>query len=603
MILKSIVRHRNLFFVSIVGLSLIMGSCATRNAALQKKGGQLERTADGVAVRSTLSAEDSLRYDYFFLESVRQENAGHYAAAYDLLQHALKINPDAAEAYFAESVYLSELKQDSLALNHLEKAAALNPDNSYYIERVAQYYTNAKDYVKAIDSFEELYARNKDREDVLEILLRLYQQQKDYDKMLSTINRIEQIEGESEEIILSKMQVYELKGDKKSAFGVLKKLSDAHPSDLNYKVMMGNWLMQNKREKDAYRIFSAALKEEPDNAYVQSSMADYYQAMGQDSLANQMKEQMLLSPKTSSESRITLLQQAVRDNQQEGWDSTKILRLFQRVMAAHPKDADVAGLNAAYMSLKKMPQDSVLKAYQHVIDIAPDNAAARFQLIQAQWAKKNWDKVIDLSKPALEYNPEEMAFYYFLGVAYYQKNETDMALNTFQKGVSEINSQSDPNIVSDFYGFMGDILHQKGKADEAFAAYDSCLQWKADNVECLNNYAYFLSQENRELQKAEQMSYKTVQAEPRNSTFLDTYAWILFMQGRYAEAKIYADQAVLNDTDSVQSGVVLEHAGDIHAKLGDMTAALDYWKKALKAGGVDNQAILERKIKLKKYIK
>ena len=75
------------------------------------------------------------------------------------------------------------------------------------------------------------------------------------------------------------------------------------------------------------------------------------------------------------------------------------------------------------------------------------------------------------------------------------------------------------------------------------------------------------------------------------------------MQGRYAEAKIYADQAVLNDTDSVQSGVVLEHAGDIHAKLGDMTAALDYWKKALKAGGVDNQAILERKIKLKKYIK
>ncbi len=603
MILESIVRHRNLFFVCIVGLSLMVGSCATRNAALQKKGSLMERTANGVSIQSALSAEDSLRYDYFFLESVRQENAGHYAAAYDLLQHALKINPYAAEAYFAESVYLSELKQDSLALNHLEKAAALNPDNSYYIERVAQYYTNAKDYAKAIESFENLYARNRDREDVLEILLRLYQQQKDYDKMLSTINRIEQIEGESEGIILSKMQVYELKGDKKSAFGVLKKLSDAHPSDLNYKVMMGNWLMQNKREKEAYQIFSAALKEEPDNAYVQSSMADYYQAMGQDSLANQMKVQMLLSPKTSSESRITLLQQAVRDNQQQGGDSTKILRLFQRVMTAHPKDADVAGLNAAYMSLKKMPQDSVLKAYQHVIDIAPDNAAARFQLIQAEWAKKNWDKVIDLSKPALEYNPEEMAFYYFLGVAYYQKNNADMALNTFQKGVSEINSQSDPNIVSDFYGFMGDILHQKGRADEAYAAYDSCLQWKADNVECLNNYAYFLSQENRELQKAEQMSYKTVQAEPRNSTFLDTYAWILFRQGRYAEAKIYADQAVLNDTDSVQSGVVLEHAGDIHAKLGDMAAALDFWKKALRAGGVDNQAILERKIKLKKYIK
>ena len=102
-------------------------------------------------------------------------------------------------------------------------------------------------------------------------------------------------------------------------------------------------------------------------------------------------------------------------------------------------------------------------ALKHVLTISPDNAAARIQLIQAQWPKKKWDDIISLCKPAMEYNPDEMAFYYFMGLAYYQKDQQDKALDTFRRGVGEINSQSNPDIVSDFYAIMGDILHQKGK--------------------------------------------------------------------------------------------------------------------------------------------
>ena len=156
-------------------------------------------------------------------------------------------------------------------------------------------------------------------------------------------------------------------------------------------------------------------------------------------------------------------------------------------------------------------------------------------------------------------------------------------------------------MVSELYAIMGDILQKKGKMQQAFAAYDSCLQWKDDNIGCLNNYAYYLSEDGHNLQKAEQMSYKTIKAEPKNSTFLDTYAWILFMQDRFAEAKIYADQAVTNDTDSVQSAVILEHTGDIYACLGKVNDAVNFWKKAVKSGG--DSALLKRKIELKKYIK
>ena len=146
---------------------------------------------------------------------------------------------------------------------------------------------------------------------------------------------------------------------------------------------------------------------------------------------------------------------------------------------------------------------------------------------------------------------------------------------------------------------MGDILHEKNREAEAYAAYDSCLQWKPDNVGCLNNYAYYLSEKGKDLQKAEQMSYRTIKAEPDNSTFLDTYAWILFMQERYEESKIYIDQAV--QKDSTVSEVILEHAGDIHAKVGDMEKALDYWQQARKKGA--DSKVLIRKIKLRKYLK
>jgi tetratricopeptide (TPR) repeat protein len=154
---------------------------------------------------------------------------------------------------------------------------------------------------------------------------------------------------------------------------------------------------------------------------------------------------------------------------------------------------------------------------------------------------------------------------------------------------------------------MGDILHQKGREQEAFAAYDSCLQWKDDNIGCLNNYAYYLSEKGLQLDKAEQMSYRTIKAEPKNATFLDTYAWILFMQRRYSEAKIYIDQTLQCDSDS--SAVLLEHAGDIYFHVGEEDKAVSFWQKALEKASDNSeikgerQQVLIRKIKLKKFIK
>lgn len=577
------------------GMIAILFGAATLPSLARKK-----KTMPTVATEDTLPANDRKRFDYFFLEAIRQQEAGNLTAAFDLLEHARHIDPKAAGVYYFESMYYSMMKQDSMALACMEKSVGLNPENQTYAERLAQYYIENQQYDKAIDAYELLFSHNHDNTDALRILVQLYQQKKNFPKMLSTISRLENEEGESEQLTLAKMRVYEMMGDKKAAYNELKALSDKHPLDMVYKTMLGNWLMQNNRQKEAYKLFTDVLKEEPDNAYAESSLYDYYNATNQGEQARQMLDRILMGGTTSVDTKIVMIRSFIQDNESHGADSTQVLSLFDKVLAVKNPSSQIAELRAAYMSLKKMPQDSVNAAFRKVLDIAPDNANARMQLVQNLWNDKKYDDVIAMTDQAQAYNPEEMVFYYFGGMAHYMKGDDDATLETFRKGLGQVNENSSPDLVSDLYMIMGDILNKKGLEKESFAAYDSCLQWKDDNVPALNNYAYYISLKGTDLQKAEQMSYKTIKADPKNGTYLDTYAWILFMEERYHEAKIYIDQAIANLDSTQNNNTVIEHAGDIYAMNGLADEAVKFWKQAYEAG--EKSDAIKMKIKEKRYI-
>lgn len=543
---------------------------------------------------------DSLQsYNYFFLEGVRQQEMGNLTAAFDLLRHARDLNPNAPEVYYLLAPYYVDLKDDTRSRAYYERAATLDPENSSYIEKLGQLYVSQKDYPNAINAYEKLYALNKARVDVLQILYQLYGSQNEFQQMINVLNRIEVLEGSSEQISLSKMQIYEQMGEKRKEYDELKSLVDSHPLDLNYKVMFGNWLLQNGKKKEAVKLYRNVLKEEPTNALAKLSLLDYYRTIGDQATVDVITQELLQSPKTEKETKIALLRQVISSNQQANVsDSAEVMKLFSQALSVPQSDADILMMKAAYMSLKKMPKAEINRVYEQAIDVEPDNSRARIALIQNIWDTGDYDKVIAICRPAQEYNPEEMVFYYFQGMAQYQKHENDAALQTFRKGISQIKADSNPDVVSDFYALMGEILHEKGRLAESFQAYDSCLQWKPDNIAAMNNYAYYLSEANKDLPKAEQLSYKTIKAEPNNSTFLDTYAWILFQQKRYEEAKIYIDQAIRSD--STLTGVVKEHAGDIYAMTGDIDKALEFWQQSLKGG--NQSAVLKKKIQLKKYV-
>ena len=505
-------------------------------------------------------------YEHFFLEAMVQREKGHNDAAFDLLRHCIELNPEAAEAYYFLAQYYSGLKNPEKSLAYIRKAATLAPENITYMETLAQLYIGQQDYLAAIPVVEGIYERNKDRLDMLEMLFQLYQQQRDFDKAVGVLNRLEQIDGKSERLSVAKCEIYEQMGDKKAAVAEMKTLARQFPNDQNYQAMYGDALMTNGEVKKALKVYEKILEAEPNNSRVLMSLRTYHQALGHQDTADSLTNRVLMNKNASTDDKIHLLRQEIAASEGTGGDSTKVLKLFRAMLAQPQADESMALFCASYMNAKKMPKDSVSSVLSKALEIAPDNVAARLQLVSYAWEADDMERVVTLCQEARQYSPNEMAFYYYQGIAYYKRDSLDSALSAFKNGIGVIKDDSNPDIVSDFYAVMGDILHQKGKAQDAFAAYDSCLVWKADNLGCLNNYAYYLSERGEQLKRAEEMSFKTVKAEPKNATYLDTYAWILYMEERYAEAQIYIEQAVQNMDAQQDNSVILEHAEKIKLK-------------------------------------
>lgn len=544
----------------------------------------------------TLTYEQDSLFGERFLSALRQREKGNADSSMMLIDSCLQINPNSAAAHFMRADYYADKDSAAIVLDELEKAAALAPDNDTYQERLAQIYVGTSNFDKAISTYEKIYEAHKDRDDVLVMLLKLYPMKNDYGKMLETISRLEEMDGENDQLSLMRMNAYEMKGDAKGAYNTLKALADSHPNDPNFKLMLGNWLMQHKRQQEAFAIYSGVLKSEPDNAMAQSCLYDYYNGTGQDALAKDMMNRLLFGKETPQETRVQFLRNAIQQNEKTGGDSTAVVELFRKVQAVVPRDTTVAQLKAAYYTLKKFPKDSIDNALTQLIHLQPDNADARVQLIQDKWSSQDWKEIAALSEPGMLYNPDFLPFYFFTGLSRYYLKDDKGALEALRKGTAFINDQSNTAIVAEIYSIMGEIYSTNGMKKEAYAAYDSCLQYDPNNLGTLNNYAYFLSVDGINLDKAEKMSAKVIASEPKNATYLDTYAWILYKLGKYADAKIYIDQTLKFVSDSTTSNTLYEHAADIYAALGNYDTAASFCEKAVKLGG-DAKA-LEKKIRL-----
>lgn len=559
-----------------------------------------------------LSGRSQTNFDYFFIEAKKSLLSGDYASAMELFQHCLEINPDAAEPNYEQGFLWLALRQDSIGFSHLQRACTLDSCNPWYLEALASLYINVKGQgtEKATPLLEKLARIQTKRTDLLYQLARIYRDDGHTDKSIEVLNRIETQEGKNVQLSMEKYTLYMSKEEEDSAFMELQSLCDEFPYDLNYQVIMANQYQQTGQTEKAMEIYEHVRKKDPHNLNLHLAMLSYYGATGETGRFQHLRDSLLFDQANTSELRVALMRDYIEQAVQDTTKRDSMLQTFDSLLALPQKDVHLLMLKAAYLTYSKAADDELAGVMNKVLEVEPGNETALFKLLQYYGPKSNWEALEDICRKGVNYHPEELAYSYYLGLSLYQQEKKAEATDVFVQGLRTKTEEARPSLVSDMYSILGDLYYQEEKPLEAFAAYDSALVYVDDNISCLNNYAYYLSLRNEQLDRAEEMSYRTIKAEPENITYLDTYAWILFMKGDFANARYYIDRVVSPDLSDEEllameelQGNLIEHAGDIYAECGLQQTALRYWQLAARKNDGTCTPTLSKKIKKKKYIR
>lgn len=551
---------------------------------------------------TTRTDEQNRRYDYFYLQAVNHKLAGRHAEAFSLFNHCIQINPDASEAWFETALCYMGFADSVHTVQSLQRAVDADKNNITYKEALAAFYLRHRNVALAAPILEDMIQLNSARSDVIAELVSIYESQKDYQRALDALIRIEQLEGRSMAVSAEKYRLYRVMGRSEEAFKELDSLICENPNDPEPMLFKAEQCMLVERYSEALDVLEIIRQKNPNYGPVQLLFLQYYDRTSQDSLYVSFRDSILFSAHSNAETCTAILADLIAQNRKSNKYSTdEIIEILQRV--ANFQSGNVAFLEFySYYLLSENRNDLATDVLQQLLEIQPDNRNALLQSLRLAVESDDESRIISVCQQNILYDPENIAAYFYLGLAYFN-SQPQLSLSTLSEGLCHVSSDVSQVLVSNFYALIGDLNHLLGNKDAAYVAYDSCLICNPNNFGCMNNYAYFLALDGTDLKRAEKMSLHTIIAEPRNITYLDTYAYVLFLLGRFEDAKVYIDRALQGENINGQtvSGVVFEHAGDIYANLNQMDEAVRLWMNAHSLGG-DVSSLLDLKIKQQKYI-
>ena len=543
-----------------------------------------------------LSEAEQRKFDYFFFEGLNLKTAGKFDAAFDAFNHCMAIDSTASPVLYELSSFYVQMNRPEKAVEMLQRAVANSTDNFTYRMALATISRNLGMYGEAAEEYEKLVKAFPGKPELNYYLAEALTQEGETGKAIDAYNALESSIGMNEALSMQKYKLYNQLEQSDAAFNEIEKLAIKYPMEARYQIILGDLHLEKNDTIKARAYYQKAHEIAPGNPYYIVSMANYYEATGNKDAAETQIRNALINEKLDVDTKVAILSRYILKLQQtkKGTDSANAL--FQTLLEQHPEDTDLKQMYGSLLIAQEKTDEARFQ-FQLITEMEPENAAAWQQLLNMSLKAEDIPEVIRICTKCQELFPDAPEYYFYLGIAYYQQEKYQEALNTYYAGINIIPTDN-PRLKSDFYGQIGDIYYQMKQMDQTYKAYDEALKYNDNNIVVLNNYAYFLSLDKKDLKKAERMSAQCIKLEPDNATYLDTYAWIFFVQGNYTLAKIYIESALEKDT--TKSSELVDHYGDILYMIGDKDKAVEQWKKAREMG--KESEILDRKIIEGKYI-
>ena len=510
------------------------------------------------------------------LSAVTCLNSNDAAGAKAMLSKALANDPqnDAAWYYLA----MASLMSDDIAEaeEYLKSAVALDPDNFWYRYRLATLYGATQRKELTIDIYEKLLEDFPKKSELYLDMVDLYAAQGEFEKALETINQVETVFGVSETLVMYRFNLLRHMERYEEAFASLEKYNEEYSSPYVLSTL-GDWQMSMYNDSTALAYYNEALGLAPDYAPALLGKAETYRLTRRyDDYFNVLNAFVSFKDIPAAAKTEYLMAVVQRTD-------PKFIRTFMpqldsviaKTVGVHPQDSTALETAGIYFYSTDRNEEAK-KYFGKNVELRPESFSATANYVEFLMYAEEWETLAVEGRKAFERFPKETAFLEMASMGDYSLERYEDVLQICEK-VLEV-APKDSSSTLRAWSTMGDIYHLLGDPKKSYKAYDKALKVNPDYVYVLNNYAYYLSMEGRNLKKAYAMSKKAIEAEPDNATYLDTFGWILYLQGKPDQAKPYFKQAMLYG--GKDSPVILDHYAEVLYALKDYDMAFVYWNLA-----------------------
>ncbi|HEY0245115.1 MAG TPA: tetratricopeptide repeat protein, partial [Mucilaginibacter sp.] len=540
------------------------------------------------------TGRDANKVQEMFYAAISKKTIEENKDASDLFNRILVIDPS-NDASMYELAKLDKLQNNYAgAKTLLEKAVTIKPDNEWYWLALADVYERTSDLAKLSGIFAQLKRINPEKTDYYFDSANANFLQGKYDEALKDYDQIERIKGPSDELVIDRQKIYLKQGKVDQAAAGLEERIAADPSQLRYYLLLAEIYNSNGSNDKAMNALERAKKIAPNNGQIHLALADIYRdKKNNDACFNELKLAFAL-PDVDVDQKVRIITGYFPKFPDPNAKASALE--LSKILAATSSTDSRANALYADMLFQNEKFAEAKAAYSKSVEQNNQIYDVREQLVRVELSMNDFDSVVKDGEDALSFFPNQAWMNYFVGIAWLQKKDYNKALGYIKTAASL--ESADRQLMSMVYSALGDDYHELKNVKGSDEAYDKALSYNPDNVYTLNNYAYYLAVRGEQLDKAAQMARRANDLQAHTASFEDTYAWILFKQKNYAEAKIWMQKALADTKD--KSAVQTEHYGDIVFFLGDVDGAVSNWKKAKEYGGTS--PVLDRKINEKKYI-
>lgn len=522
--------------------------------------------------------------------------SGNIAGALETLDDVIAKYPKAAEVYYAKALLFGQARNFNIAIPVAQQAVALEPSNLVFSNYLVGLYKGNNDLNSALGVIDSSIHYHPENVVLYREKMMVLHHAKRSEEALTIYDSTRERFGVSDTLDIIKGEILvDLERNEEAEQLLLPWAAKGSKIRQVYSTL-GYLYLDKKKVKPAIQILERGLANTGENI-LYFDLADAYAASKKDKQAFDCLSKAFDASDVDFPEKYRVMITALSGKTALSLD--QVQTLANLLVLRHPRVADSHVAKGEVLWRRGNLQEA-RSLFLTAVSMNRGHVDAWRMLMNVELALNQVDDAIAHGFEALESNRNNPMLLYFTGLAYMVKDDTENARKMLE---TALDNSGDENtyVQSLIYAGLGDLYHKLKMSDVSDVAYEEAIKLDSTNATAMNNYAYYLSERNEKLDLAEKLSRNSNELDPTSSTFQDTYAWVLFKQGKYSEALKWIEKAVAGGQPSA---VLYEHYGDILYKNGNSKEAVKQWEKALSSNteaGIDMDK-LKSKITKRSYV-